>query len=52
VKTADDCPENIRKAIEIITTKMTQAKLSELHPPFMPKTLTRFRHEYFLPIKK
>ena len=24
----------------------------ELHPPFLPKTVTRYRHEYFLAIKR
>jgi hypothetical protein len=31
---------------------MAQSKIGELHPPFLPKTITRFRHEYLLPLKK
>jgi hypothetical protein len=42
----------VAKAVEAITTKMSQSKIAELHPPFLPKTITRFRHEYFLPLKK
>jgi len=47
-----DCPPEVLKAIEAITNKMSQCKLAELHPPFLPKTITKFRHEYFLPLKK
>lgn len=47
-----DCPEEVRKAVEAIKTKMAQSKIGELHPPFLPKTITRFRHEYLLPLKK
>jgi hypothetical protein len=49
---ANDCPPEVTKAIEEITNKMRQCKLTELHPPFLPKTITKFRHEYFLPLKK
>ena len=31
---------------------MGQCKIAELHPPFLPKSVTRYRHEYFLPIKR
>lgn len=31
---------------------MEQSKIAELHPPFLPKTITKYRHEYFLPLKK
>lgn len=48
----DDCPEEVRKAVEGVLGKMSQCKLAELHPPFMPKSITKFRHEYFLPLKK
>lgn len=44
MKLKGDCPEDVQKAIETIKEKMTQCKLAELHPPFLPKTVTRYRH--------
>ena len=49
---SENCPVEVRKAIANIKDKMNQCKLSELHPPLLPKTVTKYRHEYFLPIKR
>lgn len=52
LSTQGDCPIEVTKAIEAIKEKISQSKLTELHPPFLPKTVTRYRHEYFMPLKR
>ena len=52
IKGESDCPPEVSKAITSIKEKMNQCKMGELHPPFLPKSVTRYRHEYFLPVKR
>lgn len=50
--TTSECPPDVSKAIASIKQKMSECKIGELHPPFLVKTVTKYRHEYFMPLKK
>jgi intergrase/recombinase len=52
MKNKEDCPPEVTKAMKSIKEKMLECKIGDLHPPFLPKTVTKYRHEYFMPLKR
>ena len=45
-------PSEVDKAVGEVVEKMKNVVMADTHPPFLAKTLTKYRHEHYLPLKK
>lgn len=41
----------VDNTINLITIKLKQVQIKNLHPPYFPKHLTKYREEYYLSLK-